>query len=112
MRCPAKVSGPLVGQEIAAVSLMAESKLGRTRQEAAGGSQRSFPVVLTSGAGVNWGGRRGLLSFLLRFVSSRDCAGRKRDGPAGKCGSNSGLGNGLTRGLFWLWSGSFCLALV
>lgn len=63
MRCPTKVSGPSAGQEIAAVSLTAENELGRMHQEAAGGSQRSFPVALTSGATVNGGGKRGLLSF-------------------------------------------------
>lgn len=58
MHCPAKVSGLSAGQEIAAVSVTAENELGWTRQEAAGGSQCSFPVVLTSGARVNWGGGR------------------------------------------------------
>lgn len=88
------------------------------RQEAAGGSQRSFPVMLTSGAAVNGGGKRGLLSFLTRFVFSQGCAGGKTDGPAGKCGSDSGLGNGLTCGCLgsgvempriWLPEGSLCL---
>lgn len=53
---PSEVSGPSAGQEIAAISLMAENELGRVRQEAAEGSQRSFPVVLTLGARVNRGG--------------------------------------------------------
>lgn len=118
MRCPAKVSGPSAGQEIAAVSLAAENELGRMRQEAAGGSQRSFPVVLTSGATVNGGGKRGLLSFLTRFVFSQGSAGGKMDSPAGKCGSDSGLGSGLTLGCLgsgvemsriWLHGGSLCL---
>lgn len=70
MHCPAKVSGPLAGQEIAAVSLAVENELGWMHQEAAGGSQHSFPVVLTSGTGVNEAGRRELLSFLLMSVFS------------------------------------------
>lgn len=70
MHWPAKVSGPSAGQEIAAVSLAVENELGRMRQEAAGGSQHSFPVVLTSGTGVNEAGRRELLSFLPRSVFS------------------------------------------
>lgn len=70
MRCPAKVSGPSAGQEIAAVSVTVENEVGRMSQEAAGGSQHSFPVVLTSGTGVNEAGRRELLSFLPRSVLS------------------------------------------
>lgn len=115
MHCPAKVSGPSVGQEIAAVSLTAENELGRTRQEAAGGSQRSFPVVLTSGTRVNWGGRRRLFSFFFFFFSclfSPEAVLGKR----GKCGSDSGLGNGLALGVVLaleqrgLISGSLCPA--
>lgn len=88
---PSEVSGPSAGQEIAAVSLMAENELGRVRQEAAEGSQRSFPVVLTLGARVNRSGG-GACSHSAEFVLSR--------GMEGKCGSNSGnsLGDGLTPG--------------
>lgn len=114
MRCPAKVSGPSAGQEIADVSLTAENELGRVRQEAAGGSQCSFPVVLTSGAGVNPGGRRGaaLLSAKVFFFLPGLCWGKERE----KCGSDSGLGNGLTTGVVLaleqrgLISGSLCPA--
>lgn len=99
MHCPTKVSGPSAGQEIAAVSLTVENELGRMHQGAAGGSQHSFPVVLTSGTGVKEAGRRELLSFRRGLFSPENMSGKRH-----KCGSDSGLGNGLIPGLFWLWS--------
>ena len=75
------------------MSLAAENELGWPHQEAAEGSQRSFPAVLTSG--TEQARRRGLLSFLPSFPP------RAVLGKRGKCGNDSGLGNGLTPGVGW-----------